>query len=104
MFDRAWARSILREAVLRHARAARRGDDSYRRRYRILRLRHQQGKPIREIAATLNEQDVDAVHNAYRRSRREFRTLLRDVVAKHTGAGPESIDAECRRVTELLGS
>lgn len=104
VFDRAWARSILREAVLRHARAARRGDDSYRRRYRILRLRHQQGKPIREIAATLNEQDVDAVHNAYRRSRREFRTLLRDVVAKHTGAGPESIDAECRRVTELLGS
>jgi len=104
VFDRAWARSLLREAVLRHAQAARRGDEATRRRYRILRLRHQQGLPIRDIAASLNEPDVDAVHNAYRRGRREFRTFLREVTARHTGAGSESLDAECRRITELLGS
>mgnify|MGYP003894436011 CR=1 FL=1 len=104
VFDGAWARSLLREAVLRHARAARRGDDDSRRRYRILRLRHQKGLPIREISAHLDESDVDAVHNAYRRGRREFREYLREVVAQHTGAASDSLDAECRRVTELLGS
>lgn len=104
VFDRAWARSLLREAVLRHAQAARRGDDDTRTRYRILRLRHQRGLPIREIAIRLDERDVDAVHNAYRRGRREFRTFLREVIARHTGAGRDSLDAECRRVTELLGS
>ena len=104
VFDRAWARSLLREAVLRHAQAARRGDEATRARYRIVRLRHQQGMPIRDIAVQLDEPDVDAVHNAYRRGRREFRAFLREVVARHTGAGSESIDAECRRVTELLGS
>lgn len=104
VFDRAWARSLLREAVLHHAQAARRGDEATRTRYRVLRLRHQQGLPIRDIAASLNEPDVDAVHNAYRRGRREFRTFLREVVARHTGAGSESLDAECRRITELLGS
>ena len=104
VFDRAWARSLLREAVLRHAQAARRGDEATRTRYRIVRLRHQQGIPIRDIAAQLNAPDVDAVHNAYRRGRREFRTFLREVVARHTGAAPASLDAECRRVTDLLGS
>ena len=104
VFDRAWARSLLREAVLSHAQAARRGDKETRKRYRIVRLRHQQRMPIREIAAQLNEPDSEVIHNDYRRGRREFRTFLRTVVARHTGAGPESLDAECRRVTELLGS
>ncbi len=53
VFDRAWAQSLLREAVLRHAVAARNGDRDCRRRYRILRLRHQQGLPVREVAARL---------------------------------------------------
>lgn len=104
MFDRTWAQSLLREAVLRHVRAARRGDADYRQRYRILRLRHQQGLPIRDVADRLGVDDVDRVHNAYRRARREFRTFLRDVVRRHTGASDASLDDECRRVTELLGS
>ena len=29
---------------------------------------------------------------------------LREVVARHTGVGRDSLDAECRRITELLGS
>ena len=104
VFDRAWAQSLLREAVLRHASAARTGDKGYRRRYRILRLRHQQGLAVRDIAARLDEPDIDVIHNGYRRARREFRAFLRAVVATHTGASSESIDAECRRVTEHLGS
>lgn len=103
-FDRTWAEAIVRDAVLRHARAARQGDAETRQRYRILRLRHQDGLPIREIAVRLSAPDVDAVHNAYRRARREFRVHMRDATAHHTGVGPDRLDAECRKVSALLGS
>jgi RNA polymerase sigma factor (sigma-70 family) len=103
-FDRSWAQSIVRDAVLRHAQAARKGKGGERRRYRILRMRHQDGLPIREIAARIDEPNVDSVHNDYRRARREFRVFLRQAVAQHTGASPAALDAECRRITELLGS
>ncbi len=102
-FDRSWAEAIVREAILRHARIARCSDVEARRRYRVLRLRHQDGLPIREIAARLEEASIEAVHNAYRRALREFREHLRATVAHHTGAAPDALDAECRRVTELLG-
>jgi hypothetical protein len=59
---------------------------------------------VRDIAAALGEGDVDVIHNAYRRARREFRGFLREVVARHTGASQEHLDSECRRVTEMLGS
>jgi RNA polymerase sigma factor (sigma-70 family) len=104
VFDRAWARALLKEAVIRHATEARAQDADYRRRYRILRMRHHQGLPIREIAARLGEADIDKVHNDYRRARREFRGLLREVVAAHTGVRDAAVDAECRRLTEILGS
>jgi hypothetical protein len=104
VFDRSWAEAIVRDAILRHARAARRGDADTRLRYRILRLRHQEGLAIREIAAQLAQPGVDAVHNAYRRARREFRVHMREATAHHTGAGPDTLDAECRRVSSLLGS
>lgn len=104
MFDRRWARAVLREAAVAHAQAARRGDAGMRRRYRVLQLRHRRGLAIRDVAAALGLLDVEAVHNDYRRARREFRGFLRERVARHTGAATaEAIDAQCRRVTELLG-
>ena len=103
-FDRSWAEAIVHDAVLRYAREARRGDRETRQRYRILRLRHQDGLPVREIATRLDATSVEAVHNAYRRARREFRGHMREAVAHHTGVGPEALDAECQRVTALLGS
>ncbi|MEM7205315.1 MAG: sigma-70 family RNA polymerase sigma factor [Planctomycetota bacterium] len=104
VFDRAWASSLLREAILQHASTARRGDRGARRRLRILRLRHQRGLAIREIAASLEEVDVDAVHNEYRRARRELAAVLREVVATRTGTPRNHVDAECRRLIDLLGS
>jgi hypothetical protein len=102
VFDRAWAQALLREALVRHAGAARSGDAEYRRRYRILRLRHQRGLAVRDIAARFREADVDKIHNQYRRARRDFRAFLREVVAANTGVGDSAVDAECRRLTELL--
>ncbi|MCB9878940.1 MAG: sigma-70 family RNA polymerase sigma factor [Planctomycetes bacterium] len=101
-FDRGWARAILREAAERHERAAADGDEGFRTRFRILALRHQEGLPIRAIAERLGIADVDRVHNAYRRARRDFRASLRDVVATRTGASPATLDDECRRVLAML--
>lgn len=104
LFDREWAGSLLREALLRHASAARNGDGGARRRFRILRMRHQRGLAVREIAAALGEPEVEQVHNDYRRARREFGGVLREVVAARTGAQGAAVDAECRQLIELLGS
>jgi len=104
VFDRAWAQALLREAVERHESWAMAGGADARRRFAILRMRHDDGMPVRDIAAALGEQDAAKVHNDYRRARREFAVQLRTVVASHTGAQGEGIDPECRRLNELLGS
>lgn len=104
VFDRSWAQSLMREAVQRHAAAVAAGEPDAQWRYQILRLRHEKGMPIREIANTIGEPDVAAVHNAYRRARREFAVHLRAVVTTHTGASDADVDEQCRRLGDLLGS
>lgn len=104
VFDRAWAQSLMRESVLSHQQHADGGDADAQRRFRVLRMRHDDGLEIREIAAALGEPHVATVHNDYRQARRAFAVHLRQVVAKHTGARDSAIDKECRRLTELLGS
>ena len=104
VFDREWALSLMREAGQRHEEATESGDDDARHRFRVLQLRHDQGLAIREIAAQLEEPEVARIHNDYRRARREFAVHLRAVVATHTGTGDENLEAECRRLTGLLGS
>jgi DNA-directed RNA polymerase specialized sigma24 family protein len=99
-FDRAWARSLLREAARVQAEVA--GDDARkRRRVELLRLRFQEGLAIRDIAAKWNE-DAAKLHHEYAAARDEFRAALRRVVAFHLpGAAGSQLDDACR---ELLGS
>ena len=104
VFDRAWAQALLREAVQCHEASAMAGDADARRRFAILRMRHDGALPVREIASALGEPDVEKVHNEYRRARRDFAVHLRTVVAAHTGVQGDRIDDECRRLGELLGS
>ena len=104
VFDRAWARSLLREAVLRHQQESEEGNTDARRRFRVMRMRHDEGLAIREIAQALGVLDVASVHNDYRQARRAFGAHLRGVVGRHTGTEGSAIDRECRRLTELLGS
>lgn len=103
VFDRAWARSLMREAVLCHQQEAEAGDDDANRCFRVLRMRHDDGLAIREIARALGVPDAASVHNDYRRARRAFASHLRQVVARRTGTEGAAIDRECRRLAELLG-
>lgn len=97
--DREWARSLMREAGLLQKERAQ--DAAAQHRVELLRLRFAEGLPIRAIAAQWKS-DVDAVHRSYSRAREEFRLCLRAVVARHAVRTEADLDAECRRLFELL--
>jgi RNA polymerase sigma-70 factor (ECF subfamily) len=95
VFDRAWARSLLRLAAEVQARRAREGGAAAQRRLELLRLRFFEGKPIREIAAEW-EMDPGRVHYEYVRARNDFKEALRQVVLEHDPIG--SVEKECTRI------
>ncbi len=100
-FDREWARTLVREAGdLMRVRAAA-GGPGAKLRVELLRARFADGLPIREIAAQW-EMDPDAVHRAYAKAREQFHACLRQVVACHTVRIEVDLDAECKRLFDLL--
>jgi RNA polymerase sigma-70 factor (ECF subfamily) len=101
-FDRAWARSLLQEAARVQAESAR-GDERATRRVELLRLRFQDGLPIRDIAARWNE-DAAKLHHEYATARDEFRAALTRVVAFHLPtATPDQVADACRGLLGSLG-
>ena len=101
VFERAWARGIMRQAVELHGERARREDEQAQKRFRLLQLRFQEGLPIREIADLWGD-DPAGLHHAYAKARKEFGSALRDVVAYHVAGSGESVEGECRRLLFLL--
>lgn len=100
-FDRAWAKSLLQEAARVQAGSA--DDERKRRRVELLRLRFQDGLPIRDIAVRWGD-DATKLHHEYATARDEFRAALRRVVAYHRpAAGPAALDAACRDLLAALG-
>ena len=101
VYDRAWARAVVREAAERQSvLAARRGDAALRR-VELLRLRFHEGMPIREIAR-LWGLDAASLHHEYARARQEFRSALRDVIASQHPGSPEDVDRECAQLLSLF--
>ena len=101
VFDRAWAKAVVREAAERQAvLAAERGEAAVRR-VELLRLRFHEGLPIREIARLWGV-DAASVHHEYARARQEFRSALRDVIASHHPGTPEGVDGACAQLLSLL--
>jgi RNA polymerase sigma-70 factor (ECF subfamily) len=101
MFDRAFAASLLREAGDRMARSAAERGDAAVRRVELLRLRFQEGLPIREIAARWGE-EPSRVHHEYARARDEFREALLEVVGFHHPGPAAEVAAEAARLLELF--
>ena len=102
VFDRAWAQSVVREAVAVHRAQARMFDGREKMRVEILRLRFEVGKPIREIAKLL-DLTPELAHQEYAAARKGFRHVLEDVVAAHYADSELSITERCREVLLLLG-
>ena len=101
MFDRAWSHDLMRKAGEHMRELAERGDAGRRQRVELLHLRFTEGLPIRAIAARW-QVDADAVHRAYARAREEFKQCLRHVVAAHAVRSEADLDAECRRIFDML--
>ena len=99
-FDRAFARSIMKEASRVQAANAELAGAAAIRRVELLRLRFQELLPIREIAVLWNE-DPARLHHEHATARREFRESLQSVVKFHY---PDATDLEIiDRCSELIG-
>jgi RNA polymerase sigma-70 factor (ECF subfamily) len=101
VFDRAWAKAVMRDAAERQAIVAASAGEASVRRVELLKLRFHEGRPIREIAQLWGI-DAAIVHHEYARARHEFKSALRDVIAFHHPDSPEEVDRECAQLLSLL--
>jgi RNA polymerase sigma-70 factor (ECF subfamily) len=101
-FDRAWATGLMREAAQIQEQQAQRGDPAECRRVELLRLRFDEGLPIRDIARRWGIDAAD-VHHEYAKARQEFKAALVEVVAFHCPASPADIERECADLLACLG-
>lgn len=101
IFDRSWAKAIMRDAAVRMAELAADAGKKAQRRVELLRLRFQEGLPIREIAERWN---VDAVHlhRQYARARVDFRVALVEVLGFYESGSKPDIESEAARLLALL--
>jgi RNA polymerase sigma-70 factor (ECF subfamily) len=102
VFDRAWAKSIMREAAERQAERAETLGPAARRRVELLRLRFREGLPIREVARLWGD-DPAALHHEYARAREEFKAALIDVMGFYHPDSPAEAERECEGLLDLLG-
>jgi RNA polymerase sigma factor (sigma-70 family) len=101
IFDRAWAQSVVRQAVKLQASRARGKGEAALKRVELLRLRFQEDRPIREIAR-LWTVDPAHLHHEFAQARKEFSEAFRETVGLHERCPPERLEAECARLLALL--
>jgi len=102
-FDRAWAQSIMEQAREVQAERASESDAAAERRCELLRLRFEEGTPIRDISRLWGV-DAAHVHREYAKARREFKSAMKEVVrALHPGPD-EEVEAECSRLLGFFSS
>lgn len=101
VFDRAWAKAVMREAAERQSELAAQRGEAALRRVELLRLRFHEEMPIREIAQLWGV-DAPSLHHEYARARQEFRSALEQVVALHHPGALEDVDRECAQLLSLL--
>jgi RNA polymerase sigma factor (sigma-70 family) len=101
VFERTWAQAIMAEAAQRQKlRAADLGDEAQRR-VELLRLRFEEGLPIRAIA-DLWGVDPARLHHDYAVARQEFKAALLEVVAFHQPGTPAEVEQEAASLLKAL--
>jgi RNA polymerase sigma factor (sigma-70 family) len=102
VFDRAWAKALMREAADRHAAKAKGEGDAAWRRHEILRMRFHDGLPIRDIAKKWNADAAD-LHHEYATARKEFEAILRAIVAERYSEDPEEVERALKELLAAIG-
>ena len=101
VFDREYARALVRESMDTMAKRAGLQGAAAQRRVELLRSRHEEGLPIREIATTW-QADPAKLHLEQQKAIREFRSAFREVVGLSERCSRIDIDRECERLLNLL--
>lgn len=97
LFDRAFAGSLIGEALELQQRQAEDSGHAAQRRLELLRMRFWEGLPIREIAKRWDE-EREVLHREYARAREEFRDALRIVLAEHCGQHSKLTEEDLREI------
>jgi RNA polymerase sigma-70 factor (ECF subfamily) len=101
LFERTWAQAIMTEAAeLQRRRASERGPEAVRR-VELLRLRFEEGLPIRAIAERWGIPAAE-LHHAYAKARQEFKAALLEVVAFHCPDSPAEVEQEAASLLKAL--
>jgi DNA-directed RNA polymerase specialized sigma24 family protein len=101
LFERTWAQAIMTEAAqLQQRRATERGPEAVRR-VELLRLRFEEGLPIRAIAERWGASGAE-LHHAYAKARQEFRAALLEVVAFHHSGSLAEVEQEAASLLTAL--
>lgn len=102
VFDRAWARALMKQTWELNEERAREHGDAHVKRIELLRLRFEEGLPIRDIARRW-EADPVQVHRDYAKARKEFKKTLLEVVREHEDSAGKELEAKCSEILHLLG-
>lgn len=101
-FDRAWAQSVMREALVELQRAGDACGGRAAKRYELLRLRFQSGLTIHEIASRWKV-EPEHLYREFAKAKVEFReALIAVVAAQNPDAGREDVAYECAQLLDLL--
>ena len=101
LFERTWAQALMTEAAqLQQRRASERGPEAVQR-VELLRLRFEEGLPIRTIAERWGV-GAAGLHHAYALARQEFKASLLEVVAFHHPGSPAEREQEAASLLKAL--
>jgi len=101
IFDRAWAKALMREAAQRQTELARQKGTAALKRVELLRLRFHDGLPIRDIALRWNI-DAATLHHEYAKARQEFKMALLEVMAFHHPGSTQELERACAELLRVL--
>jgi RNA polymerase sigma-70 factor (ECF subfamily) len=101
VFDRAWAEAIMTEAARRQRERAAQTSAAAVQRVELLRLRFEEGVPLRAIAARWGV-DPAWLHHEYARARKEFKAALLEVVAFHHPGTRAEVEQEAAGLLKAL--
>jgi RNA polymerase sigma-70 factor (ECF subfamily) len=101
LFERTWAQAIMTEAAqLQQRRASVRGPEAVQR-VELLRLRFEEGLPIRAIAERWGASAAE-LHHAYAKARQEFKAALLEVVAFHHPGSAAEVEQDAASLLAAL--
>jgi RNA polymerase sigma-70 factor (ECF subfamily) len=101
VFDRTWAKSIMRQAAEFHKKSASADGPEASRRVELLRLRFTEGLAIRQIAE-LWQVDAAVLHREYSKAREEFHDALLHVVRFHHPGSDAEVELEAQALLDVL--